>query len=1057
MSRFTLGFARLLPVLRTTHVLRSASFMSRSVLTVVCVLLLPRAIPAAERVDFNRQIRPILSDKCFACHGPDEQRREGGVRLDVKESALGEADSGERPIVPGEVESSELYRRITSQDEFERMPPPDSHKSLTPEEIERIRLWIEQGAPWSEHWSLVAPKKPAVPPVSDPAWCRNPVDNFILARLDAESLKPALEADQETLIRRVSLDLTGLPPKPEEVTSFLADTAPDAYERIVDRLLESPHYGEHLARYWLDAVRYGDTHGLHLDNYREMWPYRDWVVRAFNENLPYDQFLTWQLAGDLLPEPTLDQLTATGFLRCNVSTNEGGSIVEEVYVRNVVDVVVTTASVTMGLTFDCTRCHDHKYDPLTMRDFYSMFAFFNSIDGSPMDGNATQHPPVIKVPTAEQEAAEERLETRIATLKRQLAAAVKAAAYDETADASESEQPDWTDFVWMEDDVPAGASSASEGSADGKWTFVSAPQPVYSGQTASTRTAQGRSQHLFEKASPGLRIGQNDKVFAYVYLDPDNPPKEIMLQWNTGQWKHRAYWGENLIDWGTDGSTERRPMGKLPEPGQWTRLEVDAAHVGIKPGAVITGWAFTQFDGTVYWDKAGAVTATPQTDAPFSSLAAWVRAQRAAGAAGLPHPIDEIVKLDRDRRNAAQREQLRDYFVENAYAGAHAALDPFKKELADAERELAELDKQVPTSYVFRELRDPKPAFVLKRGEYDKPAEQVTRAIPAYFGTLPADAPQNRLGVVQWLLDPAHPLTARVAVNRFWQQPFGVGLVKTSEDFGSQGEPPSHPELLDWLAIEFRDSGWNVKQLMKRIVMSATYRQTAKAPAELYARDPQNRLLARGPRFRLDAEMLRDQALAVSGLLQPQIGGPGVKPPQPELWSAVGYVTSNTAKFVADTGPEKVHRRTVYTFIKRTSPPPQMSTFDAPSRESFCVRRERTNTPLQALLLLNDPQYFEAARGLAERAMKEGGESPGSRAQYLYRRCTCRAADEAALGDLVELYEAHLSGYVADEEAARQTIGVGESKPDASLDVAQLAAWTMVANLVLNLDEVICK
>jgi hypothetical protein len=1031
--------------------------MSRCLLSVAIVLLVSAAIPAAERVDFNRQIRPILSDKCFACHGPDEQRREGGVRLDVKESALGEADSGERPVVPGDVDSSELYRRITSEDEYSLMPPPDSNKSLTPEEIERIGLWIEQGADWSEHWSFLTPEKREVPQVSDPAWCRNPVDHFVLAGLDAEGWKPAAEADKETLLRRVTLDLTGLPPAPEDVTAFLADTSPEAYERTVDRLLESPHYGEHMARYWLDAVRYGDTHGLHLDNYREMWPYRDWVVRAFNENLPYDQFLTWQLAGDLLPEPTLDQLTATGFLRCNVSTNEGGSIVEEVYVRNVVDVVVTTASVTMGLTFDCTRCHDHKYDPLTMRDFYSMFAFFNSIDGSPMDGNATQHPPVIKVPTAEQKAAQERLETRIASLQQQLAEAVKSVAYEEAADASESEHPEWKEFVWVDDEVPAGATSSAEGSADGKWTFVSAPQPVYSGQSASSRTAAGRSQHFFENASPGLRIGQNDKLFAYVYLDPGHPPQEIMLQWNTGQWKHRAYWGENLIDWGTDGSAERRPMGKLPELGQWTRLEVDADHVGIKPGTVITGWAFTQYEGTVYWDKAGAVTATPQTGEPFSSLAAWVRAQRAAGAAGLPHPIDEIVKTERDQRSESQRQQLRDYFIENAYAGTQAALEPLKKQLSDAERELADLDKQVPTSYVFRELREPKPAHILKRGEYDKPDEQVPRAIPAFFGKLPADVPQNRLGVVQWILAPSHPLTARVAVNRFWQQPFGIGLVKTSEDFGSQGEPPRHPDLLDWLAVEFRDSGWNVKQLMKLIVMSATYRQAARAPVELYERDPQNRWLARGPRFRLDAEILRDQALAVSGLLQPQLGGPGVKPPQPELWSAVGYVTSNTAKFVADTGPDKVHRRTVYTFIKRTSPPPQLSTFDAPSRESFCVRRERTNTPLQALLLMNDPQYFEAARVLAEQAMIQGGETPASRAQYLYRRCTCRSADEATLAELVALYGEHLAGYAADTEAAGQTIAVGESKPDDSLDVAQLAAWTMVANLVLNLDEVICK
>jgi hypothetical protein len=711
----------------------------------------------------------------------------------------------------------------------------------------------------------------------------------------------------------------------------------------------------------------------------------------------------------------------------------------------------------MGLTFDCTRCHDHKYDPFTMKDFYSLFAFFNSIDGSPMDGNATQHPPVITVPTEEQTAQQQQLTDRLASLNQEIEATVAQTTYDESSDAGQSEQPDWQEFVWIEDDVPAGATSSAEGSADGKWSFVAAPRPVFSGQSASVRTAQGRSQHFFEKAPQGLRVGQNDKLFAYVYLDPAQPPREIMLQWNTGDWKHRAYWGENVIDWGTDGSTERRPMGALPKTGEWVRLEVDAAHVGISPGTTITGWAFTQFDGTVYWDKAGIVTATPQSEQPFSSLAAWVRAQRARNGNGLPHPIDEIVKKERDQRTAEERQQLRAYFVENAYSGAHEKLAPLKSQRADAERQLAELEKQFPSTYIFRELRDPKPAFVLQRGEYDKQGEPVSRAIPAFFGQLPADAPLNRLGLARWLLQPTHPLTARVAGNRFWQQLFGVGLVKTTENFGSQGEPPSHPDLLDWLAVDFREDGWNVKNLMKRIVLSATYRQTSAVPPQLYERDPANRLLGRGPRFRLDAEMLRDQALAVSELLVAKLGGPGVKPPQPELWSAVGYVTSNTAKFVADTGPDKVHRRALYTFIKRTSPPPQMSTFDAPSRESTCPRRERTNTPLQALLLMNDPQFFEAARALGERAMKQGGTTPQSRITFIYRCCTGNDPDETALADLSSAFADLLATYQQDPEAARQVIAVGESKPDAALDGGELAAWSMIANLVLNLDEVVCK
>jgi hypothetical protein len=1015
------------------------------------------SVPAAEnQIDFNQDIRPLLSDRCYACHGPSEEQRAGGFRLDVQESAFSEADSGEIPIVPGDAEASGIYQRITSDDEFMVMPPADSNKSLTDEERELIRRWIDQGAAWSGHWAFEVPQKPDLPEVSNEGWCRQPLDRFVLARLDEAGLQPNDETDKATLIRRVTFDLTGLPPALEEIDEFLADESPEAYERVVDRLLTSSHYGEHMARFWLDAARYGDTHGLHLDNYREMWPYRDWVVRSFNNNLPYDQFTVQQLAGDLLPNPSADELTATGFNRCHVTTNEGGSIKEEVYVRNVVDRVVTTGAVFMGMTFDCTRCHDHKYDPFTMKDFYSMFAFFNSLDGNPMDGNKEEHPPVIKVPTEEQEARQETLNHQIAAAKKELGEAVAAVPYDESVDAELSEQPERADYVWIEDEVPAGAKSSSEGSPDGTWNFVSSPEPVLSGKRASKRTAEGRSQHFFEGANPGLKVGKDDKLFAYVYLDADNPPQEIMMQWHTGGWSHRAFWGDNLIDWGKDGSTERRPMGALPETGKWVRLEVDAAHVGIKPGTTIQGWAFTQFGGTVYWDKAGIVTETPQGKATFDTLVAWVRAQRAADGAGLPEAIKKIVQLDRDARNGDQQKQLRDYFIENAYAKSQETLAPIKQQLADLEGQLKALEGEIPTTLVFRETKEPKEAFVLHRGEYDQPKDAVPRAVPAVLPPLPNDAPLDRLGFAQWLVQPNHPLTARVAVNRFWQQVFGTGIVKTTEDFGSQGEPPSHPQLLDWLAVEFRDGGWDTKQLMKTIVMSASYRQSSRATGEKLERDPQNRLLSRGPRFRLDAEMLRDQALAVSGLLVPDLGGPSVKPPQPDgLWFAVGYSGSNTVRFKADTDPEKTHRRTLYTFIKRTAPPPQMSTFDAPSRESFCVRRERTNTPMQALLLMNDPQYFEAARALAERALKEGGDTVESRVAFIYRLCTGQRADNAETQELAQLWNDQLAHFEQDQEAARKVCAAGEEEPDA--EVHKRAAWAMVASLLLNLDETLCK
>jgi hypothetical protein len=572
------------------------------------------------------------------------------------------------------------------------------------------------------------------------------------------------------------------------------------------------------------------------------------------------------------------------------------------------------------------------------------------------------------------------------------------------------------------------------------------------------RSAVGLSQHLFEAAPNGLRVGKGDTLFAYVYLDASRPPKEIMLQWHTSNWLHRAYWGENLIPWGRDNSPERLRMGPLPAAGRWVRLEVDAAKVGLKPGMVITGWAFTQHAGTVYWDKAGIVTQTPQGEQKFDTQSAWLRVQRSTGGAGLPKTLQAIVKVDPARHNDAQKKELRDYFIENVFTKTRTQFDPLHKQLAATQRERDQIDKQIPASLVFLEMSKPRPAYLLKRGEYDRRGEQVGRDTPKFLPPLPANAPRNRLGFAQWLVAPENPLTARVAVNRFWQHCFGTGIVKTAEDFGAQGEPPSHPRLLDYLAVQFRADGWDVKKMMKRIVTSATYRQSSRLTRDRLAKDPANRLLSRGPRFRLDAEMLRDQALFVSGLLVEKIGGPSVKPPQPRgLWEAVGYVTSNTAKFVADTGADKVHRRSLYTFWKRTAPPPQMGIFDAPSREACTVRRERTNTPLQALLLLNETQFIEAARALAERTMHQGGIKPEDRIIYMFRRATARRPDAAEIAEVVSVYRDHLAEYSREVPAAKKLIAVGEIQPDSKINPSELAAWTMVANLLLNLDEVMNK
>jgi hypothetical protein len=998
-------------------------------------------------IDFNQQIRPLLSDNCFQCHGPDEEDRYGGFRLDLQESALGEADSGERPIVPGDPDASEVMLRITADDDMQ-MPPPDSNKSLTPEEIGLIRQWIEQGAPWAQHWSFVPPKLSLLPKISHMEWPRNEVDHFVLARLEQQGLVPAAEADKHTLIRRLCLDLTGLPPTLEQVDAFLADSSDAAYENLVDSLLDSKHYGEHMARFWLDAARYGDTHGLHLDNYREMWPYRDWVIRAFNQNMPFDQFTIEQLAGDLLDHPTEDQLIATGFNRCNVTTNEGGSIEEEVYVRNVVDRVVTTGTVFMAATLDCTRCHDHKYDPYTMKDFYSMFGYFNSLDGSPMDANKKDPAPALHVLSKDQQQEIAQLESEIQQVRQKIQEELAGTVYQEPADQAAGKRVDVEEEVIVDDDLPPGVKD------DGGWKFVTAPLPVFSGEKSATRTATELSQHLFQQAEKPWVIAEDQILFTHVFLDPENPPQEIMLQWNDGSWEHRAYWGENKIDWGKDNTPSRKRLGDLPELGKWVRLEIPVSDVGLKPGAKVNGWAFTQYAGTVYWDKAGVV----QRTVSYESQLAWEADQTETTAATLPKPIQELLKVKSDDRSAAQQKQLQDYFVEHVWAPGREKFSGWHQAIKQAEQRIASIRKASPTTLIFRERKEPRPSFILKRGEYDQRGDEVSRATPASMPPLPEELPNNRLGLARWLVSGEHPLTARVTVNRLWQQVFGTGLVKTAEDFGSQGDVPSHPQLLDWLAVTFTNDGWDVKRMMRRLVMSATYRQTSQVPPENYRRDPGNRMLARGPRLRLDAESLRDQALAVSGLLVDRIGGPSVKPPQPDgLWFAVGYSGSDTVRFKADEGPDKVHRRTLYTFIKRTSPPPQLSTFDAPSREACSVRRERTNTPLQALLVMNDPQFVEPAVALAGRAMDEAGDEVPQQLVHMFRLCTCRQPTAGELEILVSAYRDHLSTYQEDEESARQLLAAGTLQVEEGSDLPHAAALAMVGNLLLNLDEVIMK
>lgn len=1006
---------------------------------------------ADDPVSFTRDIRPILSDTCFACHGPDDQTREADLRLDVAEAAL---QSG--AVAPGDLEFSELWVRINSDDPSDRMPPENFHRQLTQSERDLIRAWIESGAEYAEHWSFVAPEEPEVPRND----ADNPIDAFLRRRLQAEGLSPAPLADRRTLIRRVTLDLTGLPPTPDEVDAFVADSSTDAYERLIDRLMNRVAYGEHMARYWLDLARYADTHGLHLDNERSMWPYRDWVVRAFHKNLPFDQFTRWQLAGDLQDRPTRDQLIASGFNRCNVSTSEGGSINEEWVFRYAVDRTTTTAEVWMGLTAGCAVCHDHKFDPISMREYYSMYAFFHSAADPAMDGNKIDTPPTLKLYSREDEEKVSGLERQLAALGGEVKTKLTQLKYVDPATVDPPPPVLESESVWFDDAFPPGAKlqssggpSALVGPGDGE---------VFRGQRALRRKASGVAQDFYNQGADQFVVPQGAKIFVHCFLDPQDTPETIMIQFHTDQWKHRAVWGaEAKIPFGKPKTTEKVLMGPLPEAGKWVRLEVNAKKMGLKAGAKIKGYAFTQFAGTVTWDYLGVESKVDTASDPAWSWQVWKKQKAGKRNNELPEGLRQLVRGKQpDDWSQQEAKRIYDHWLEHFYAGADEILGEIKARRAKLEEEKSRIEKDTPLTFIMADLPKPRESFVMLRGAYDQPGEKVGRAVPAFLPKLPErreDRDYNRLDFANWLVSGEHPLTARVAVNRFWQQLFGTGIVRTSGDFGSQGEPPSHPELLDWLAVEFVQQGWDVKQLFKLILTSHAYRQSSKVTDDAWRLDPENRLLARAPRLRLDAEVLRDQALLISGLLVRDVGGKGVKPYQPpNIWEPVGFGNSNTRYYQQDTG-DALYRRSLYTFLKRTAPPPFMSTFDAPNREQSCTRRLRSNTPMQALQLMNDIQHVEAAREFASRIIHSGGDDAKDRIRWAWTVVTSRPPTEAEVSVAAGALMAHQTRYAKDTEAARELISYGESRPDESIDAAELASYTMLANLILNLDETITK
>lgn len=966
--------------------------------------------------DFAREVRPLLSDRCFGCHGPGHQ--ESGLRLDTHDGAT------EWAIEPGDSEASEVLARITSTDPDLQMPPADSDiRPLTDEEIELIRRWIDAGAEYEAHWAFAPLVKPAVDTGASDA---SPVDAFISRRLQAKGWELQPEADRNTLARRVSFDLLGLPPTPDQLAEFLADTEPGAYERFVDRLLASPRYGEHMARYWLDAVRYGDTHGKHYDNYREIWPYRDWVVRSFNDNKPYDDFLIEQLAGDLLPEPTTDQLVATGFNRCNMTTNEGGVIDKEVYTDNVRDRTDAYGTVVLGMTLGCAKCHDHKYDPVTQKEYYSLFAFFNSLDGKPRDANTKDHAPSMRVPLPDHE-------KKLSKLRDELSAAREGLVADD-ADL-DGQQARWEQLLTGLADpslrraaIPGDLVTASDWLHAGpfnmqRYQVINGKSPpetepfdrAKTWEVSGARTGWRRRGEWIDGEGHPLVQGNNTVSMLRRTITVDEPTElEIAVGSDDTL---RILLNREVVH-------EHKETRPLTVGSDRVKLQLKAGvnelmlHVGNLSGAA--GFSFAFIDSTVLSSELLEIAKTPSADRT-PDQAAFAR------------------RLFRERSPTPAAKGLRE-------------------RVAEAEAALAKAETATPTTLIFRERAEPRPAFVLNRGDYDNEGEPVDRLTPAFLPPMDEGLPRNRLGLARWSVSPENPLPARVAVNRFWQQFFGVGLVKTADDFGSQAEPPSHPDLLDWLAADYTESGWDTKRLIKQIVMSRAYRQTSTAPEELWLNDPQNRLLGRGPRHRLDAEQLRDQALAVSGLLVNRLGGPPVKPPQPGgLWKAVGYQGSNTVKFVADTGSDKVHRRSLYTFHKRTSPPPQMAIMDGPTRESCTIRRERTNTPLQALMLMNDPQYVEAARAFAQRVLSEAPEETASQARLMIELATSRTAEEIEVAELAAAVEEERKRYADDLESAGRLISIGANAPESDVDKAELAAWTMAANLVLNLDEVLSK
>ena len=1036
-------------------------------------------VEAAERqVVFTREVRPILSRNCFQCHGPDEENRQMGLRLDTPEGFAGDRGNFGGPVViPGNAADSLLFQRITAEAENFRMPR--DREALTADEVETIRLWINQGADWESHWAFIPPEKPAVPEVENLSWVKNPIDHFVLEKLEKELLDPSKAADKEILIRRVTLDLTGMPPTIEEIDAYLADESPNAYEKLVERLLQSPRYGERMAVEWLDAARYADTNGYQTDGERSMWRWRDWVINAYNENMPFDQFTIEQLAGDMLPNATLDQKIATAFNRNHSLNAEGGIVPEEFLVEYAVDRVATTSTVWLGLTMGCARCHDHKFDPLQQKEFYEFSAFFNNINERGKGFKYVNSPPFITAPTASQQEELVELDQRLKEAK---------LVFADLDEEITSGQQVWEDSLVGSSDIDADVDwNLKDGlivhhALDGDISGVHAGKIVdatledglphfVDGRIGTAASFDGQ-RYIDAGMPPNLGYEDEFTLSAWIYPNVDNGV--IFSRANEGD-QGEVGWGLYIEDGKIRLNLSTRVLddGVAAETTQAIQLErwqhVAATYDGSKTPEgmrIYVDGIEQELAGLLdlvgnrlpqrYPLRIGASGSTkPNFQGSIDDVRIYDRVLEPEEIAvvSTAETISLIASLDPSKREKAQSDKLRlSYLNQYASPEIRAAYQEVKR----LENDRKDLWESFPTVMVMEEMKERRPTFRLNRGVYDNPAEEVFPGTPSILPPMP-DGEKNRLTFANWLVSPENPLMSRVTVNRYWQMYFGTGLVKTSDNFGSQGEFPSHPELLDWLATTFVESNWNVKELQRLIVTSATYRQSSVVSPELLEKDPENRLLARATRMRLPAQMIRDQALSISGLLVENIGGPSVGPYQPDgLWDDI---VERGQEYRLSTGDD-LYRRSLYTFWKRTRPAPAMITFDSSTRETHIVTPTRTNTPLQALNLMNDVTYVEAARALGERVMKEGLAEKLSVEQnvnHMYRLAVSRQPTEEVRSILVGAYGDYLSEYQMDRQAALDLVSEGESLRDETLDISQLAAYQMVASLILNLDGTITR